>query len=328
MNKKIENLINFIKKPAFIYFSLIILFYFASIYYFVTNNTGKKFNYKVGDIAKEDIVVTKDISYIDVEQTEKKKQELLASIQPVYLLYESKYEDDARFYDRVLSRIDKLIKIQSESKKEDEKKTDSSKSKVIDKEKIYNDEELLKFLGEGKIDKKLIDIFIKLSFNTEDFTRFKLALNKIYEVGITKHQRKELKANNNRMITVYWYRKNEVITKTISIDSIITSDDVSQRVYSILKAHLPYYTKTEISTLKDFVKDHLYENLFFDPVLTKRAQDEALAVFKPVKNVLKKGKIIVRHGQEILPEDIKKIEILNEYGSNINYTEIGANTIL
>jgi len=328
MNKKIENLINFIKKPAFIYFSLEILFYFASIYYFVTNNTGKKFNYKVGDIAKEDIVVTKDISYIDVEQTEKKKQELLASIQPVYLLYESKYEDDARFYDRVLSRIDKLIKIQSESKKEDEKKTDSSKSKVIDKEKIYNDEELLKFLGEGKIDKKLIDIFIKLSFNTEDFTRFKLALNKIYEVGITKHQRKELKANNNRMITVYWYRKNEVITKTISIDSIITSDDVGQRVYSILKAHLPYYTKTEISTLKDFVKDHLYENLFFDPVLTKRAQDEALAVFKPVKNVLKKGKIIVRHGQEILPEDIKKIEILNEYGSNINYTEIGANTIL
>lgn len=299
MNQTINKIINFIKKSSFIFFFSIIVFFLMYFYYSVKTNTTKKYNYKVGDIAKEDIVVKEDISYIDEEETNKRKNELLSSITPVYLLYESKF-------DEAYTRFDSLFNY-----------LEQKNFKITENEKGIEEKLQLK-----NVDEKTLKV-LKEIFKQKDYKeRFFNALKKLYESGITFSNKNELQASNTQKITIYWYRKNEVITKTSSINDIITKDTIYKKVYNDFYSYFPFLKRSSIQTITNFVIANISENLFFDPSNTKKIVDETLSNFKPVKNILKKGKIIVRHGEEILPKDIKKIEIINEHTSNINYVYI------
>jgi hypothetical protein len=96
---------------------------------------------------------------------------------------------------------------------------------------------------------------------------------------------------------------------TISVDQVRTLERIRQEVDSWLPALLRYHELPRQSTSR-LVKELLQPNLSFDLQATQATQREAVADVDPVYVILKKGKVVVRQGDEISSGQLRQIEAI------------------
>ena len=96
---------------------------------------------------------------------------------------------------------------------------------------------------------------------------------------------------------------------TIPVDQVKTLDSLRQEVESWLPALLRYHELPRQSTSR-LVRELLQPNLSFDLQATQATQREAVADVDPVFVVLKRGKVVVRQGDEISSGQLRQIEAI------------------
>jgi len=80
------------KQKTYIAFAVFYLLFLALIivpFYILSPFSSMQLDeYEAGKVAEKDLIVPKDISYVDEEATRKKKEELVSQIAPVYRVHE------------------------------------------------------------------------------------------------------------------------------------------------------------------------------------------------------------------------------------------------
>lgn len=96
---------------------------------------------------------------------------------------------------------------------------------------------------------------------------------------------------------------------TIPVDQVKTLDIIRQEVDTWLPGLLQYH-ELPLQPTSRLVREMLQPNLSFDLQATQATQREAVADVDPVFVILKKGKVVVRQGDEISSGQLRQIEAI------------------
>ncbi len=259
-------------------FSLITITYFA--YTPVNKTIGSTSGIKAGDIVSKDIIVQQDITFEDKERTDKLRQEKKKDIPPVYTFDSESVRNTSILITDFFAGTDKL-----------EKEYKSGKVSLRKSRNKFNEVTSLDISSKdmGKILKERVFSDVNLN-QLLDF------IKDLQLKGIVLSKRGIRKDSNGYI--AFSGREGRV-----KGDNLYDLQDIK---LSLLK-----YFKDSGNTMPELVsgivKDFIKTNTIYSPELTTKSLDENLAKINPVIVTLKRGRVILRKGDVINPNDIKLI---------------------
>ncbi len=130
----------------------------------------------------------------------------------------------------------------------------------------------------------------------------------------------ESRTNNN--ITIRTVNATEQVPEySRTLDSLLTVDDFSKQLFSICRTFAPKMPSATVNSIAIIIGSTLQGNLTYNAEMTAARVQEKTKTIRPVMEILKKGQTIVREGDTITSEILKKINILNHqtHSSSISY---------
>lgn len=243
---------------------------------------------KVGDIAKEDIKVTKDITIEDKEATEENRKRAIENITPVY-----EYDPDTSSNSQEL--LNQWFTLIRTSRK------DYIKGK-IDLTTIKN--QIAAEFGLDFSDRELKNILQSNFFIRIDLEKLLVFINSLYEKKIlpTLTGARRSKDGTIKVIT----KNSEPVI--LKLDELYDLKKVETAlVQFLIQQQIPPKSAEFIaSILKDFIEP----NISYSNNLTREEEQQAAAAVNPVVIKLKADKIILRKGDEVKPEDLKLLKLI------------------
>jgi len=298
MNKKYKNNNNILHKKnsqIIIFFSLYFVFLVFYILFeiFVINNII--INPNINDIAKEDIIINKDISIVDELSSEEEKKIFLQEIPSVYNIYDSVFYRQWNYFEKLFNYISLERPIPQEIEKYIKSKTDLTISST-----------------------RVIPILIQIADNPSLIKFLKTFLYNIYSKGVSSLNENDLVTNSKKMIYVDWYRQFDTIRKETTTETFITEDKKDEKIEVIFnqifdgtdfeKNLLP----DERQIFLDFIKSNLRENVVYDQLQSDEIKKEVLASFKPKTINLTSGTVLVKKGEKISAEKKRLLMLIQK----------------
>ncbi len=294
-------------------FSLISLLIIVSISTIMLslNFFGTSYSYEIGDIADEDIRVPRDMEYVNEPETavERKRE---AEAVPIV------FDKDASVLQKKLNVTSVLINHAVETLKQFPPAGNDYTFQVyamksrMPRYLQFNDAillETLRFRDHGKLKKIISRILIYIY----DDSRMGI-LDKPYD--------NPLKIYNNN-VTVRTINLPETVDEVSrTLDTLKTIDDVKNNINGICTSIAPYLQKQTIAAISGIVSGILEPNLSFNLEESKRRIADVVKKVTPVTSKLKKGQTIVREGDTVTQDVLKKIDIYNKQTTTINISFI------
>ncbi len=298
------------QNTKFSFVSLIIIVLISTIMLSI-NIFGTSYNYEIGDIANEDIRVPRDIEYVNEPETaiERKRE---AEAVPIV------FDKDAYVLQKKLNVSSVLINHAVETLKQFPPAGNDYTFQVyamksrMPRYLQFNDAilaEILKFRDHAKLKKIISRILIYIY----DDSRMGI-LDKPYD--------NPLKIYNNN-ITIRTINSAEAVDEmSRTLDTLKTIDEVKNNVYGICTTVAPFLQKPTIMAVSGIINGILEPNISFNAEESKRRITEVVKKVTPVTSKLKKGQTIVREGDTITQDILKKIDIYNKQTASINISYI------
>ncbi len=272
------------------------------------NMRGSTYEYNIGDIAREDIRVPRDIEYQVKSETEMEKRRVSEMVPLVFDKDQSVLEDKLKVVRVLFLHVSRTLKENPPSG------TDDRAFQLIS---LKNDlPEYLKYPDRV--------LFALLRYNdTENLHKI---VNRIfiyiYDMGILEEPYKNPLNLNNSNVTIRTVNTSgtsrEVSKK---LNELKTIEEVKKDLYGTCYSIAPNLPRDVLYGVYVVVKGMLSPNLDFNKEETRRRIDETVNSVQPVVGKLKKGQSIVREGDTITTDILRKIEVLNKHTAytNINY---------
>lgn len=268
----------------YIFLFVLVLAYFIS---YIPSKSLPEF--QEGEIATSDIVAPADLTIVDKETTDKRKREAEESVLPVY-------------------SYDKNVFLNTE-------------------EKIRN------FFGHGRewiqkpITKKRIEAFAKTALDTygveiptstlRALARIKFSatieenlinlIGKVSAHGIVLSKNLFIHGEQEKGLTLFFSPERE---KNVRVADILDIEESKQKLSEeIMNLDL---TKTEKSVLTSLSYIFISDNLHYNKIETEARREAARDGVETVFYTIKKGKVIVRKGDEVNKDILKQIQIINQ----------------
>jgi putative nucleotidyltransferase with HDIG domain len=250
-------------------------------------------NFEEGEIASSNVVAPSDMTIEDTETTEKRKQEAADGILPVYTLDENvSLNTEEKIRDLFNSGRDLIQKGPTSTRIENLKKEYADK---------YGTE----------ISSNTIGSLVQEGFSTQLEENLITLIRKYSKTGIITSKNLFSHNEQERGFTLITSTGQEKTGKTSEILEIgecrkalskeISGMDISGRKKSLLES---------LSNL--FIK----ENITYNPIETELRRVNARSNIETVFYTIKKGKVLLRRGDEAKQDIIKQIEIINQNLSN------------
>lgn len=126
----------------------------------------------------------------------------------------------------------------------------------------------------------------------------------------------------NKNVSIRTINVSEETDETSTIlENLYTIHDVKRDLYKVCYSIAPNLNRDQLRAIYYIANSNIRPNLRFNGEESKRRIGESVKSVKTIMGLLKKGQTIVREGDTITTESLKKIKILNKYTSttNINY---------
>ncbi|HLP48675.1 MAG TPA: HD domain-containing protein, partial [Candidatus Kapabacteria bacterium] len=272
-----------------------LIFYFLGILlltyllYIPPSKTVVDPDIKVGDIAKKDIIVTKDITIEDKEGSEENRKLAIDNITPVY-----EYDPDTSAKSQeLLNRWFTLIR----SARKDYIKgkinlTGIKKNIAAEFGLDFTDKELKNILQ--------TDFFIRV-----DLDQLLVFVKSLYDKKILPTLTGARRSKDGTVKLISKGSEPEIL----KLDEFYDLKKVEMALDQFLEEQqliAPKPAAFIASILKDFIEP----NISFSNNLTKEEEQQAAIAANPAVIKLKADKIIIRKGDEIKPEDLKILKLI------------------
>lgn len=262
---------------------------------------GIRYQYMLGDIAGEDIISPKDITYINAKETDKRINEVKKRV-PVIFDYKVSINVEIMLnLNTFLVFIEELIS------------TDVSPD-----QKLKRVEEL----GYGDIDEALLNDILK-SYDPELFRqKLILTVDNILNIGLSSYKRDQLQEFDENGIILKRIKETEIIQETIETDQIIAMDELNANLNEFILTNFDDTSQFYRRLISKSAFLFLKPNIFFNAEESNKLMIEEVQKVRPVLNIIKKGAIVIRYGEEINEENYPKLQAISLYTSNFNFKAI------
>ncbi|MCK4836310.1 MAG: HDIG domain-containing protein [Candidatus Aminicenantes bacterium] len=278
------------KRPSSlkILFAIIFILAISYILYIPLDKPIVTDTLKTGDIVKKDIIITKDITLEDKENTDKTRKAAIENVVPVYE-YHSENQGKTK------NLINEWYHFLRQSRK-----TYIKNRKELQKIK----ETIEKNFGIGLTEKTLKYILLSNVFNKVNSNRLFEFIKPFEKKGIlaSKAGAKKSKAGTIKVVSKI---KDPQILK---VDKIYDLREIEVSLKKFLKSEK--IGKEDIDIIVSIFMEFMDVNLAYSITLTREEENLAASQINPVIIKLKAGKIILRKGDEIKPDDIKIIKLI------------------
>jgi len=275
-------------KNSYIYTIITILIFSLINTYIIFNQEGKiikKTKLKVGDIVHQDIVIQKDLTIEDKEATQEKLEEIKSKAVPIY--------EKHNIEDTVFLRIEDWFNYINQRNFLKNIKISKRLAEIKEKFKIEISKEELRFILKKSLFKRINNQLIRK------------ILKKMYLKGVMLSKSTAKKSKNNEIIITKDNRE-----KIIKLTEIYEIRDIENQLTELLKRL--NFNEKEIKISLKILKNFIDINLSFSPALTQQRLSNELSQVNPVVIKLKKGKIILRKGDEVRKDDIKILKLISK----------------
>jgi len=274
-----------IKNP-FIYLVLfvVVISYMVS---YIPSHTLPVLN--AGEIAPQDIVAPRDLTIMDDETTEKRRSEARDLILPMYRL-------DVNVFLNTQETIQELFNSGRDSF--DNRVTTQ---KMTDFQKLASEN----FGIELSLTALRYLTSVKFSANVED--NLISFLGPIFSQGVIASKNLFMHGEQEQGLTLVRGPENE---KTIQINDILDLDESKNALAQNIGDQS--LSESEKNALVALGQTFLSPNVAYDPTETQTKQELAEQSVETVFYTVKKGKVIVRKGDEVKPEALQQIHDINQ----------------
>ncbi len=241
---------------------------------------------KVGEIASRDITAPVNMTIQDKEGTERRRKEAVESVLPIYYL-------DPAVLKNTISDIRSLFQY--------------GREKIIKNGK--KPEEIAKILGENfKIEMPLEEIkkLIHVKFDPSIEEALIEIIKKIFSKGVLLNKDLLTHGEKEKGLTLVYEKNKE---KNIKVNDILDLEEAKNKVRMEIE-NLDIGTE-EKKLLENLAQLFLTPNVRYDRAETEARKSFAALTTEPVYYNLKKGKIIIRKGDEASSETVKLIKAVN-----------------
>lgn len=270
---------------------LFVFLFVMTLAYFISYLPSKSLPVpEEGEIASSDIVAPEDLTIEDKEATEKRKNEAVEAVFPVYRL-------DQNVFLNTEDKIREFFNLGREWLKKGSatsKRIQEFRQEILDKFGIEISAVIISSLVRAKFDPKIEESAINL-------------LGKISPQGIILSKNLFIHREPERGLTLIRDPQSEKITR---VDEILDIKESKERLTAeINKLELSQRDKSLLNSLS-----HLFisPNITYDKVETESRKDKARASIETVFYTIKKGKVITRKGDEVSQDTLKQIRIINQ----------------
>jgi putative nucleotidyltransferase with HDIG domain len=243
---------------------------------------------QVGDIVKEDITIKRDFTVEDEQSTEEKRKEALEKIIPVY-----EYYSDQRSQSIIL--VNRWIKFIEQSSKNFQR----DKSELL---KIKNS--LRSDFSLELSDREILDLLRSDLSESIDLDGLNELIKSIEKTGILASRIGAQKSKEGT-IQVLYKDKEPVI---FEIEQLFDREEVRNALRRFLNKQK--LSPIQVNLLTSIFMKFIDVNTSFSPKLTGEEELKALSAVNPVLIRLKAGKVILRKGDEVTPEDMKILRLI------------------
>lgn len=324
--KRIKNLSDNIYSSSILklmIFAIIATVIFISLY---PKGMIKRYDYKIGDIAKQDIKATEEFLVIDREATEDKRKYAKENQLTVYDCYDNLADTLIKRTAKAFSEIQAVIKDSEVFSDEDEKKqTDYAAERFAAKKSDF-----YKALG-IHLDDNIYDLLIKYKFSDNIPKYIEKVLSVIYNNGVVS-DKYMLMQNIDKGIIL-----RSVATKK---ENIVKSENVFKQFYDINQAQemvggiigetiLKDERKGIINITEIIVRSLIRANITLNVNETEERRKKAALEITPIYEEIKQGEMILREGDKVAQVHIDKLEALAlQARHKINFMKGIANTFI
>jgi len=290
------------KQKTYIAFAVFYLLFLALIivpFYILSPFSSMQLDeYEAGKVAEKDLIVPKDISYVDEEATRKKKEELVSQIAPVYRVHEditTRSIEDLTYFSTVFfkTRSDKL-----------------SAARAV--ETLYP--LFSKYLSKAEIN------YLYNTPNMEHVIPLAIGiLSDIMNEGIVQISQ-DVKNKQDTLEILYGDEGGTLKREEIPITAVVTKATVTSSIEKRLASKKLSEREKEAAAI--LINSFAQENTFQDSEQTLIKIERAQAEAQPVIVKLVKGQRIVRKGFLITNEDMRKIRAIGVSAETVNVFKI------
>ncbi|HQO03391.1 MAG TPA: HDIG domain-containing protein [Spirochaetota bacterium] len=289
-------------------FTLTIIVVVLSTTLLALSSITETYQYNIGDIAREDVRVSRDIEYSIQTETLRKKEQAAETAPLVF-------DKDQAVMNERLRAINLLFKYVYEVLQENPPigTDDRTFQLVALKSKLpaymqYSDKALLGIL------------------KSREPERMRHVTNRIMvyvmDEGILEHEYRNPLELNNMNVSIRTINATGNTSETSkSLNELVTLARVKQDISRKTDAIARFLPQGERRSIQDIVRNNIRANLSFNADETRRRINEAVKTATPVLGMLKRGQTIVREGDTVTTEALDKIKIINTHTAsrNVNY---------
>jgi putative nucleotidyltransferase with HDIG domain len=251
-----------------------------------------------GDIVKEDIIINKSITVEDKENTERNRRLAAENVIPVYRYYPENQK-------KARDSITRWFRFIRESRKD-----------YIKNKKTREELKRIKTLIEGQLGLEFTENEIRVILESQFFNKVDLdqLLNLVKSFYDTRILTSLTGADQGKDGSIQLFSRPLEGGETsrepviLKIDQVYDLKKAKTRLLRFIKQQ-PFRTTPEefiVSVLMQFIEP----NVFYSLNLTQEAKQIAAAAVNPVLIKLKAGKVILRKGDEVKPEDLRILNLI------------------
>lgn len=269
---------------------LYLMVFVAILSYFISFVPSKSLPLiQTGEIASTDVMAPTDLTIRDKETTQKRKKEAEEAVSPVYDFNQNIFLNTEEKIRKFFDSGQELIK----------NKLTEEKLKAFQKETFENfginiPEQTLNNLIHHQFDARLQESLINL-------------IGKVSKQGIILSKNLFIHGEREKGITLLREAEEE---RTIQVSEILDiKESKNLLTEEIENLDLPLEEQSILKTLS-----HLFisPNITYNKVQTEARKEKARESVEPVFYTIKKGKIIVRKGDEVTSDEFKQIKLINQ----------------
>lgn len=246
---------------------------------------------QIGDIVKEDIKIKKDITVEDTASTIAQRKQAIENVVPVYEYYEENQAGAGNL-------ITQWFQLIAEARKDYIKNQKNNKQLTKIKDRIEKEFGL-------EFDEKEIRLLLRSNFFTQmDLNTLLALVNSLYDKKIL---RSSIGAKQSEEGTI------KLISKTgepmiLAINKIYDLNKAKTALIQFIKEQ--GFSNEPVELIAAALMNFIQENISYSLNLTQEEMQQAAAAVNPVSIRLKTGKVILREGDEVTPEDMKILDLI------------------
>ena len=244
---------------------------------------------QVEEIASADIMSPADLTIVDNETTEKRKEEAEEAILPVYNFDRNVFlnteEKIRNFFSSGQEWIEKPVTA---------KRIDAFQKETLDTYGVEISASTIRALAKIKFSSAIEETLINL-------------IGKVSEEGIVLSKNLFIHGEQEKGLTLQLSPEKE---KNVQVNAMLDIEQSKQWLSEEIE-NLDL-ARAEKSILVSLSHIFILNNLRYNKIETDRRKQQAMDRVEPVFYTIKKGKVIVRKGDEVTRDVVKQIQIINQ----------------